>query len=146
MPQPNQNFKNHRQFVPGYHFITLSLILIGLIASIIYLWHTMGDGVNHYVAALITLVFIILGLVSWYLRVFALKAQDRAIRAEENFRHFVLTGKPLDSRLRLGQIIALRFASDAEYLPLIDKAINEQLKADDIKKAITNWRGDHHRA
>ena len=146
MPQPNQNFKNHRQFVPGFHIVTFILILTGLIGSSILLWHTMSDGSHHFLAALTTLVFIIFIFIAWYLRAFALKAQDRAIRAEENFRHFILTGKPLDSRLHLGQIIALRFASDAEYLSLIDSAINEQLKADDIKKAIVNWRPDYHRA
>jgi hypothetical protein len=46
---------------------------------------------------------------------FALRAQDRAIRAEENLRHFILTGKPFDSRLRMSQIIALRFAPDDEF-------------------------------
>ena len=38
-------------------------------------------------------------------RIFPLKAQDRAIRAEENLRHYALTGKLLDSRLTISQII-----------------------------------------
>ncbi len=80
-----------------------------------------------------------------YARSFALRAQDRAIRAEENFRHFALTGKPLDSRLRLGQVIALRFADDSEFVTLAQRAADEDIKADDIKKAIQNWRGDYHR-
>lgn len=37
------------------------------------------------------------------------------------------------------------FAGDDEYLGLIDRAINEQMKPDDIKKAIKNWRADNHR-
>lgn len=48
----------------------------------------------------------VLGCLIWYARGFALKAQDRAIRAEENFRHFILSGKPFDKNLRMGQIIA----------------------------------------
>jgi len=80
-----------------------------------------------------------------YTRAFSLKAQDRAIRAEENFRHFALTGKPLDSRLRIGQIIALRFADDSEFVSLAQRAANENMKADDIKKAIQSWRADHYR-
>ena len=81
----------------------------------------------------------------FFARGFALKAQDRAIRAEENFRHFILTGKPLDNRLRMGQIIALRFAGDAEFPSLAQKAAAENIKGDDIKKAIQTWRADNHR-
>ncbi len=72
-------------------------------------------------------------------------AQDRAIRAEENFRYYLLTGKPLDSRLRIGQIIALRFASDAELPALAEQAIKENMSQKDIKMAIKNWKGDYHR-
>jgi hypothetical protein len=81
----------------------------------------------------------------WYTRRFALKAQDRAIRAEENIRHFILTGKPLDTGLRLRQIIALRFASDEEMPALAQRAITEKLSSKQIKQAIKNWRADYHR-
>ena len=72
-------------------------------------------------------------------------AQDRAIKAEENLRHFALTGKLLDGRLTPSQIIALRFASDNEFVILADRAIIENLSNKDIKKAIQYWRADHHR-
>jgi hypothetical protein len=81
----------------------------------------------------------------WYTRWFALRAQDRAIRAEENFRHFILTGKPLDSRLRMGQIIALRFASDEEMPALAKRAVEEKLSQKEIKKAIKTWKPDYNR-
>jgi len=84
-------------------------------------------------------------LIAFHARRFALKAQDRAIRAEENLRHFALTGKLLDSRLTLGQVIALRFASDAEFVALAQKAANEGMKSGDIKRSITNWRADNYR-
>jgi hypothetical protein len=71
--------------------------------------------------------------------------QNRAIRAEENLRHFAMTGKLLDPNLKMGQIVALRFASDEEYLALAKRAIEENLSRDDIKKAIKNWRADYHR-
>ena len=79
------------------------------------------------------------------MRVFPLKAQDRAIRAEEALRYFILTGKPLDKRLTIGQITALRFASDEEFLPLVDRSLAENLSSKDIKQAIKNWRPDYHR-
>jgi hypothetical protein len=89
--------------------------------------------------------FFVLILLFWYARTFALRAQDRAIRAEENFRHFILTGKPFDSKLRMAQIIALRFASDAEMPVLAKKAVEENLSQKQIKEAIQNWRADYHR-
>ena len=68
-----------------------------------------------------------------------------AIRAEENLRHFALTGKLLDSRLTIKQIIGLRFASDAEFVELARKAAYEGLSQDAIKRAVKNWRADHNR-
>jgi hypothetical protein len=78
-------------------------------------------------------------------RSYPLKAQDRAIRAEENLRHYVLTQKLPDSNLSLKQIIALRFASDAELPELSKKAAAEQMSPDAIKKSIQQWRGDSNR-
>ncbi|MGD0361012.1 MAG: DUF6526 family protein [Bryobacteraceae bacterium] len=81
-----------------------------------------------------------------YVRVFPLKAQDRAIRAEENLRHFVLTGKLLDPRLVMGQVIALRFAPDEEFVDLARKAADANMPAAEIKRAIKNWKADNYRA
>ena len=100
---------------------------------------------NLYSAWLIVLVAFILLSLYIHSRVFALKAQDRAIRAEESLRYFILTGKPLDHRLTLGQIIALRFASDEEMPALAEKAVTHGLSNDDIKKQIRVWRMDVHR-
>ncbi len=91
-------------------------------------------------------------LVGWILltmlfrsRGFALKAQDRAIRAEESLRHYILSGRKIDNRLTLSQVIALRFASDEEVIALAERAIAENLSNDAIKREIKNWRADHHR-
>jgi hypothetical protein len=94
---------------------------------------------------MLCLLAVILVLMSWYLRSFALKAQDRAIRAEENLRHFVLTGKLLPSQLRMSQIIALRFAPDAEFINLAEKAVKENLSNKEIKLSIQNWKADWNR-
>jgi hypothetical protein len=81
----------------------------------------------------------------FFSRVFPLKAQDRAIRAEENLRHFAMTGKLLDHRLNIKQIIALRFASDEEFVELSRKAADQGLSMDDIKKSVKHWRPDYDR-
>ncbi len=139
-----QNFKNHIRIIPLYHGVAFLLAFAGLIGSIINLFNHHDPG-NHYSAALLIVVFFLIILILWYARVFALKAQDRAIRAEENFRHFVLTGKPLDSQLSIAQIIGLRFAGDDEYVTLAKRAVDEKLSQKQIKEAVQNWRADHHR-
>jgi cbb3-type cytochrome oxidase subunit 3 len=140
-----QNLSNHRRFVPGFHIISGTLCIVAFIASIFNLVHNWFDPANHLSAAIIFIITIILCLFFWFIRSFALRAQDRAIRAEESLRHFLLTGKPIDHRLRLGQIIALRFASDEELAELSRRAVDESLRAVDIKKAIRNWKEDSHR-
>jgi hypothetical protein len=138
-----QNYKNHSRLVFGFHGVTFLLIIAGLIGSVVNLFS--ADAATHYSAALIVVAFLALLGVAWYARVFALKAQDRAIRAEENFRHYLLTGKPHDKNLRLSQVIALRFASDEEMPALAKRAVEEKLSQKQIKQAIQNWRADHHR-
>lgn len=139
-----QNLKNHGRLVAGYHYVTFLLLLLVLIGSIVNLVHSAPE--NIYSASLLLVLTIATILVTFYARVFALKAQDRAIRAEENFRHFIATGKQLDSRLRISQIIALRFAGDDEFVALTKKAADESMTAKDIKAAIQNWKGDYNRA
>ena len=107
-----QNLKNHTRFVPLYHYITSTLIVVLLVGSGMGLFHACSDSSNHaglHNAMLFFGICVVLLFVWFFARSFALKAQDRAIRSEENLRHFIATGKALDSRLRMGQIIALRF-------------------------------------
>ena len=138
-----QNFKNHPQMVPGYHYLTFGAIVALLGGSINYLLRATPE--NKYLASLLVLTAIIFVLIAWYARTFALKAQDRAIRAEESLRYYIMTGKAMPTTLRMGQIIALRFASDAEYLALLDKAIKENLGGKAIKMSVQNWKADYHR-
>lgn len=140
-----QNYKNHSQIVPLYHLVLLLLILVLLGGSVWNFYRAYNHGTGRLTAGLIFGLTIVSVFFYIFTRGFALKAQDRAIRAEENFRHFALTGKPLDSRLRLGQVIALRFADDNEFVTLAQKAADENIPAPQIKKAIQNWRADYHR-
>jgi signal transduction histidine kinase len=140
----NQNYKNHARLVKGYHGILSLLILAGLIGSIFNLCKAWNNE-SFYSASLITLLFVCCIMLFWYTRSFPLRAQDRAIRSEENFRHFILTGKPLPSELKIGQIIALRFASDEEYQKLVQRAITEKMDSKSIKLAIQNWKPDYYR-
>jgi len=139
----DQNFKNHARMVPGYHYITFLLVVLLLIGAIVNLVKSSSE--NLYSASLLVLVPIIFLLLSFYARAFSLKAQDRAIKAEENFRHYLLTGKPMNSELRMRQIIGLRFASDGEFPALSEKAVAEKMSEKEIKESIVTWKPDHYR-
>jgi Family of unknown function (DUF6526) len=126
-----------------FHYVSAPLVVIGLIGSIVNLVNCQPE--NCYSASLLLLVFFLLLVIGSMVRTYALKAQDRAIRAEEQLRHFILTGKPLDSRLNIRQIIALRFASDEELPALAKKAAEENLRSKEIKQQINHWRADNYR-
>jgi hypothetical protein len=140
-----QNYSNHRKYVPMFHGVLFGLLVLTLIGSLVNLYLSIGDHQRLYSAALIVVLDFSTILLFFFCRVFALKAQDRAIRAEENLRHFVLTGKLLDPRLTVPQIVGLRFAPDAEFVQLAKKAADENLPADAIKQAVKNWKADHDR-
>lgn len=141
-----QNYKNHARMVPMFHYGLFTLITVVIVGAIIKGYRSYSTGVSGMLTAFILfLIGICLLLVAWYLRAFALRAQDRAIRAEENLRYFAITGKLLDSKLTMGQIVALRFASNNEFVDLAHRAVAENLKPADIKKAILHWKGDHNR-
>lgn len=129
--------------MPAYHVLTAGLILALLVGSLINFFNSAKE--NLYSASLIIVIALVLMSIFWYARKFALVAQDRAIRAEENLRHFALTGKLLNKSLRTSQIIALRFASDEEFVELAQKAAEKKMRSADIKKAIIKWRCDYHR-
>ena len=136
-----QNYKNHTQIVYSYYLYTgvPILVVIGLA-----IWKISSSEDKS-----IGIIFLLIG---WILlsmlfrhRGFALKAQDRAIRAEENLRYFMLTGRSMDRRITLSQIIALRFAGDDELPALAQRAAEENLSNKEIKMQIKNWRSDWHR-
>lgn len=143
-----QHLKNHTRYVPLYHFVTSTLIVALLVGSTFGLIHACNDCSNHgllHNAMLFFVISVVLVFVWFFARSFALKAQDRAIRAEENLRHFIATGKPLDSRLKMSQVIALRFAGDDEFVALAKRAADESLGSKEIKAAIKNWKADNNR-
>ncbi len=142
---PEQSYSNHTQYVPAFHFVLIPVLLLTLIGSIVNLVHSMGNHERLYSASLLV-VLSFCGLLGAFMgRISALKAQDRAIRAEEALRHFVLTGKPLDPRLTVRQIIALRFASDAEFPGLANQAASGSLEPKAIKQAVKTWKADTYR-
>lgn len=140
-----QNYSNHRRYILMFHVVSFSIVILLLISSIYYTIDEAIKGVSMKPGLFLFLISFAMLNLFFYSRIFGLKAQDRAIRAEENFRHYILTGKPLDSKLNIRQIIGLRFASDEEFPELARKAAESGLSEDDIKKTIKNWRADYYR-
>jgi apolipoprotein N-acyltransferase len=138
-----QDYSNHSRLVAGWHGLTFFAILAFWIGSFVNLADAEGPAL--YSASLLSVAGFIFVCFFVFVRMFALKAQDRAIRAEENLRHFVLTGKLLPASLRIGQIVALRFAADEEFAALAVKASAENLTGKQIKESINNWKADTYR-
>jgi hypothetical protein len=141
-----QNFKNHAKVVPGFVFFVLPVLLLNLVSSLFRLrqW-----GLSfHGVVAVLTAAALLLGF--FYARTFALRVQDRVIRLEEQLRYARVMPADLQARMgefTLPQMIALRFAGDAELPALARKALDDKLSdGKAIKGMVTNWRADHLRA
>ena len=96
------------------------------------------------------LVTLTVAMFVWLLktRLYALRVQDRVIRLEERLRMEKLLPAELLARfdeLTLGQVVALRFASDGELAELTRRTLDERLVPKSIKAAIQKWRPDHTR-
>jgi hypothetical protein len=142
--KPTQTLANHARVVPGFHYVTGGMLLVYVVWSA---WHAMRTrGATEHFQMLGA--FALAG-VFWYARSFPLKAQDRVIRLEEQLRLIRLLPDDLRPRvdeLSAKQLIALRFASDAEVPELVRWVLSEQVTDSKlIKQRITHWRADFHR-
>lgn len=140
-----QNFDNHRRLVPGYHLVTFPLLAINFfhLAYQVVVDFTWGGLVAFGVSIALVLLFL-------YARLMAITVQDRVIRLEERLRMREVL--PADLHPRIGdftvkQLVALRFASDAELPALARRVLDEKIEDQTaIKKMVTAWRADHQRA
>ena len=142
---PDQNFKNHAKWVPIFHFFIGPVLMVNVVNCIIRAYHNFD-----YERVFGVIVAIALLMLSFEARLFALKVQDRVIRLEMRLRMRELLPADLQSRIpdfRPGQLVALRFASDAELPTLARKVLDENLTDQrSIKMLIQNWQPDHLRA
>ena len=141
-----QNYKNHVRYYPPHHFVFYPVLRILLGFSIYYISKYEEQAL---VWTFIALCFFMIGYVAFMLRQhYALNNQNRIIRLELRFRYFVLTAQRFETFediLSEGQLFALRFASDEELPPLIQRAVKENITPDEIKKSIINWLPDQMR-
>jgi hypothetical protein len=93
----------------------------------------------------LALVALSVFLTMYMVRLYALRLQNRIIRLEMQVR-LARLGRESDlARLSMPQIVALRFASDAELPALVERAVAEKLTGDQIKRAVGDWQGDYLR-
>lgn len=140
-----QSYSNHKRYIPLFHYLMLGLIICSIIGAVLNYFDSINKAESFYSSLLILVISVVQCMGFFFYRGFALRAQDRAIRSEENFRHYILSGKPFDSRLNIDQIVALRFAPDDEFILLSKEAVEKQLTGEEIKKSIKRWKGDYNR-
>ena len=143
MAEREQNYKSHRRYFPWHHFVVQPLLFANFIAQTVRLVNDQSKwNVWQVVLAIALVIF------SFTSRSMSLRAQDRVIRLEERMRLMQLMPgeQSVIDGLRPGQLIALRFASDAEAPALARRAAAGELqKGEAIKKEIQNWRPDYLR-
>jgi hypothetical protein len=143
MERKPQTLQNHGKFDPLFHFFLAPVALIFFISTIVSaVRNPVTEAYVHILVALWALLLV------FRVRIYSLKVQDRVIRLEERLRLAGLLAEPLRSKssaLTEQQLIALRFASDAEVPVLVEKALASDLKQKEIKQAIQNWRPDYWR-
>ena len=144
MAEP-QSFKNHGRFVPIYHVGVFFPLLINFFWACYQTYSApTGD------SAVRLLVAIALLLMFFSVRVQILTVQDRLIRLEMRLRLRDLL--PADMRakiaaLSVGQLVALRFASDVEMPELVGEVLAGKLATQkEIKQRVTDWQADNQRA
>jgi hypothetical protein len=144
MPDQPQSFENHARFVVGYHVVTFGILLINLLWRI-YAATTAFSAENAF-QLLLAVGLLPLCL---YARIFALTVQDRVIRLEMQLR--LRRVLPVDlqadiDRLDAGQMVGLRFASDAELPDLVRRVVADGIRdRKSIKRMVKDWQPDHLR-
>ncbi|MEO6656017.1 MAG: DUF6526 family protein [Pyrinomonadaceae bacterium] len=143
-----QTFATHVRWYPLFHFVIVPLLFLNFLSHLVRLFLAAPESGRKTLAfwTLLSFVFILMATAA---RLQALKVQDRVIRLEERMRYKEILSPELGAKaanLPVGQIVALRFASDGELAGLVERTLNgEFAKTKDIKLAIKNWRGGYHR-
>jgi hypothetical protein len=138
-----QSLQNHARFDPLVHFF---IIPVFFFTSVWQIYRLVREPSLE--SAWLVVLSLALLMAGFKIRLYSLKVQDRVIRLEERLRLSLLLSEPLRSRindLTAGQLVAIRFASDAEVPGLVEKAVAGKMAPTDIKKEIVNWRPDYFR-
>jgi hypothetical protein len=140
-----QNLQNHAKYVPAFHFFVLPVLVFNFVWAIVRVVRMRSAGSVE--ALVVALALVLLAL---YARMFALAVQDRLIRLEMQLRMqgvLPVNLRPRIPEFTVNQLVALRFASDAELPALAGRVLGENVNdRKTIKKLIQNWQADDLRA
>ena len=141
MPRP-QTAASHTAYDTLAHFILIPIFTANLIESIVLAVRS-----HHALGLHLWLIVISLALLlsTAKMRMYSLRVQDRVIRLEERLRIAALAPAVDVNHLSTRQLIALRFASDAELPALVARTLAENLDSKSIKASIQTWRPDYAR-
>jgi hypothetical protein len=144
MPEP-QTFKNHGRIVPMYHIG----VFFALAANFLWAGYRLTHGVTA--DAIVGLILgVALLLMFFSVRFQILTVQDRVIRLEMRLRlaqSLPADLRPAIDRLTVRQLVALRFASDAELPELVRDVLSGKLSSQkEIKLRVKSWQPDYLRA
>lgn len=143
MPQPvaEQSYANHVRRIPALYWAASLAILADILWSLWLLVRMPSVGTAVGLATALAL-----GITLGFARTNALTVQNRIIRLEERLRLERLLPEELKPRigeLSLSQLVALRFAGDAELAELTRQALDGPITdKDEIKKRVRSWRAD----
>lgn len=141
----SQSFSNHGRIVPMYHIGVFLIFIVNFFWAIYRLF----QGVTGQ-AVMDLLLAIALLLMFFSVRPMVLTVQDRLIRLEMRLRLRDVLPTDLHGKipaLTLDQLIALRFASDAELTDLVREVLAGRLATrKEIKKQVKDWQPDYLRA
>lgn len=144
MTEPSQSFEKHARFQPMFHFIATPITGI---ATLHLLWVAIRQPTQRHIGDALLMFGIAAGI--FVARIMAVTVQNRVIRLEMRLRLKEILPAALAGRIKeltVRQLIALRFAGDAELPALVERTLRgEFAKPRDIKRAVTDWQPDHLR-
>jgi Family of unknown function (DUF6526) len=152
-----QNFSNHGKLVPAFHFFVIPVLVANVIWTIVSAFRIFAHATASTAISLSVLAYLVLSILvsiallvmAFLARIFALGVQDRVIRLEEKIRYERLLPDDLKPRIgefTINQMVALRFACDAELPALARKVLDAKIsERKAIKQMVQNWRPDYQR-
>lgn len=145
MAEQVQSFKKHARWLPPYHFFVMPVLLANVLYAARHVWLLPTLGMLFQLVVAIALL-----MLGFLARVMTLTVQDRVIRLEMRLRLYGLLPtelRPRINELTHRQLVALRFASDAELPELCRDVLEGKLaSSNEIKQRVKSWQPDWLRA
>jgi hypothetical protein len=140
-----QSYRSHTRIVPLYHYGVLGIFFVYFVWAAADLRN--GATLDRLMTLLMAAALLVFAVVA---RTMILRVQDRVIRLEMRLRLREILPQDLNSRakdLTTRQLVALRFACDAEMPDLVRDVLDGKLASQkEIKMKIRDWQGDYLRA